>query len=204
MGGCKVKKIYLICVLAVAIGITAGISFFIIRDKTSEIPENIDLVTMNNEEYHFSNSDKKLKVVEFMYTHCPDICPTTTLKMNMLKQDLQKEGVFGDKVQFLTITIDPFRDTPERLLEYMQNFDIEDDGNWIFLTGDQNNIKEDINEIEEIAGAFQFQFRDPGDGYFIHSTFVYLLNENNRFIKRYPMGEEFNREEMFEKIMKEL
>lgn len=204
MGGCKVKKIYLISVLAVAIGITAGISFFIIRDKTSEIPENIDLVTMNNEEYRFSDSDKKLKVVEFMYTHCPDICPTTTLKMNMLKQDLEKEGVFGDKVQFLTITIDPFRDTPEKLKEYMQNFDIEDDGNWIFLTGDQNNIKEDINEIEEIAGSFQFQFRDPGDGYFIHSAFVYLLNEDNRFIKRYPMGDEFNREEMFEKIMKEI
>lgn len=204
MGGCKVKKIYLICGLAVAIGITAGISFFIIRDKTSEIPQNIDLVTMNNEEYRFSESDKKLKVVEFMYTNCPDICPTTTLKMNMLKQDLQSEGVFGDKVQFLTITIDPYRDTPEKLQQYMKNFDIEDDGNWIFLTGDQNNIKEDINEIEEIAGSFQFQFRDPGDGFFIHSTFVYLLNEDNRFIKRYPMGEEFNREDMFKKIMKEI
>ncbi len=198
------KKIYIICGVVVAIGIIAGISFFIIRDQTSVIPENIELVTMNNEQYKFSESEKKMKVVEFMYTNCPDICPTTTLKMNMLKKDLQDAGVFGDKIQFLTITIDPYRDTPEELIKYMKNFEVEDDRNWIFLTGDQKNIKRDIKQIEELAGTFQFQFRDPGDGFFIHSTFVYLLDENNRFIKRFPMGEEFNRKEIFDKIMKKL
>lgn len=195
------KKIYIICSLIVALGIASGIGFFIVRDMTSTIPEDIDLVTANNEVYKFSESEKKLKVVEFMYTNCPDICPTTTLKMNMLKSDLEKEGVFGDKVQFLTITIDPYRDTPEKLKEYMANFDVENDEDWIFLTGDQNHIKEDIKEIEELASTFQFQFRDPGDGFYVHSTFVFLLDENNRYIKRYPMGEEFDREEMFEKIM---
>lgn len=198
------KKIYIICSLIVAVGISVGIGFFIVRDMTSTIPENIDLVTANNEEYKFSEADKKLKVVEFMYTNCPDICPTTTLKMNMLKTDLEKEGVFGDKVQFITITIDPYRDTPDKLKEYMANFDVEDNENWIFLTGDQDNIKEDIKEIEDLAGTFQFQFRDPGDGFYVHSTFVFLLDENNRYIKRYPMGEEFDREEMFEKIMKKI
>lgn len=198
------KKIYIICGVIVTIGILAGISFFVIRDMTSQIPDDIDLVTMNNEEYKFSESDKKLKVVEFMYTNCPDICPTTTLKMNMLKKDLQEAGVFGEKVQFLTITIDPYRDTPDKLKEYMNNFEVEDDGNWFFLTGDQDNIMEDVKEIEELAGSFQFQYRDPGDGFYIHSTFVYLLDENNRYIKKYPMGEEFDREEMYEKIMKKI
>ncbi|MGG0719397.1 SCO family protein [Robertmurraya massiliosenegalensis] len=198
------KKIYILCSVIVAIAITAGISFFLIRDKMATIPEDIDLVTMNNEVYKFSESDKKLKVVEFMYTNCPDICPTTTLKMNLLKKDLQDAGVFGDKVQFITITIDPYKDTPEVLQQYMYNFEVEDDGNWLFLTGDQNNIKEDLKEIEELAGTFQFQYRDPGDGFFIHSTFVYLLDENNRYIKKYPMGEEFNREDMFNKIMKKI
>ncbi|WP_019155639.1 SCO family protein [Robertmurraya massiliosenegalensis] len=198
------KKIYIICSAIVAIAIIAGISFFLIRDSMATIPEDIDLVTMKNEVYKFSESDKKLKVVEFMYTNCPDICPTTTLKMNMLKKDLQDAGVFGDKVQFITITIDPYNDTPEVLQQYMYNFEVEDDGNWLFLTGDQNNIKEDLKEIEELAGTFQFQYRDPGDGFFIHSTFVYLLNENNRYIKKYPMGEEFNREDMFNKIMKKI
>ncbi|WP_077213356.1 SCO family protein [Bacillus dakarensis] len=198
------KKIYIICGIIVMVGIAAGISFFVIRDMTSKIPDNIDLVTMNNEVYDFSKSDKKLKMIEFMYTHCPDICPTTTLKMNMLKKDLQKADVFGKEIQFITVTIDPYRDTPEKLQEYMKNFEVEDEGNWIFLTGDQNNIKEDIKEIEELAGTFQFQFRDPGDGFYVHSTFVYLIDENNQYIKKYPMGEGFDREEVYAKIMKEI
>lgn len=198
------KKIYWISAIIVAIGITAGISFFIIRDMTSTVPDHITLVTMNNEEYKFADADKKLKVLEFMYTNCPDICPTTTLKMNMLKKDLQEAGVFGDKVQFLTVTIDPYRDTPEKLREYMEIFEVEDDGNWIFLTGDPEKIDEDRREIAELANTFQFQYRDPGDGFYVHTAFVYLIDENNRFLKKFPMGNKFDVEEVYNKIMKKI
>ena len=198
------KKLYIICGIIVILGISAGISFFIVRDVTSKIPDDISLVTMHDEKYAFSESNKKLKLVEFMYTHCPDICPTTTQKMKFLKKDLEKAGVFGENVEFLTISIDPYRDTPEKMLNYMKTFEIEDDGNWILLTGDRNTMKEDQAEIKELAGTFQFQYRDPGDGFYVHSTFVYLIDENNKFIKRFPMGEEFNEKEIFDKIMNEI
>lgn len=200
----NMKKIVLICSTIILLGIAGGISFFVVRDMTSKIPDEIDLVTVNNEEYKFGEADKKLKLVEFMYTNCPDICPTTTLKMNMLKKDLEEAGVFGDKIQFLTLTIDPYRDTPEILKEYMKNFEVEDDGNWIFLTGDKDNIKEDLQDVTEVADTFQFQFRDPGNGFYVHSAFVYLIDENNKYIKKYPMGDDFNREEVYDKIMKEI
>lgn len=198
------KKLYLICSIIVILGISAGISFFLIRDATATIPEDIVLTTMNNEPFEFSKTEKKLKLVEFMYTHCPDICPTTTLKMNQLRQDLEKEGVFGDRIQFLTITIDPYRDTPEVMKNHMTHFNIEDDGAWFFLTGDQTNMKKAQNDIERLAGTFQFQYRDPGDGFYVHSTFVFLVDENNQFIRKFPMGEDFNRKEAFEEIMDEL
>lgn len=198
------KKIYIICSIIVAVGITAGISFFIIRDQMATIPENTTLVTMDGEMYDFAKSEKKLKLVEFMYTHCPDICPTTTQKMNLLKKDLENEEVFGENVQFLTITIDPYRDTPEIMKKYMNTFEIEDDGNWIMLTGDQNDMKQDQQEIFDLADTFNFQYRDPGDGFFVHSTFVYLLDENNRYLKKFPMGEEFSKDDVFNKIMKEI
>jgi protein SCO1/2 len=198
------KKIYIISTLIVIIGIAAGISFFIIRDMTAKIPDNITLVTANDEVYDFAESEKKLKLVEFIYTHCPDICPTTTQRMNMLKSDLEKKGAYGDKVQFVTVTIDPYRDTTEVLRKYMNTFDIENDGNWILLTADPDNLKQDQYEIQELANTFQFQYRDPGDGFFVHSTFVYLLDENNKFIKKFPMGEDFDKKDVFNKIMKEI
>ncbi|TCJ03470.1 SCO family protein [Cytobacillus praedii] len=198
------KKIYMIGSIIVVLGIIAGISFFIIRDMTSKIPDNISLVTMHNEKYEFSKSEKKLKLVEFMYTHCPDICPTTTQRMNLLKNDLVAEGVFGKNVEFISVSIDPYRDTPERMAKYMKTFDIEDDGNWTLLTGDQENMKQDQKEIRELAETFQFQYRDPGDGFYVHSTFVFLLDENNKFIKKFPMGEDFDKDDVFKKIMKEI
>lgn len=198
------KKLYMICSLIVIVGMTAGISFFFIRDANATIPDDIVLTTMNNESFDFSKTDEKIKLVEFIYTHCPDICPTTTLKMNQLKKDLEKEGVFGEKIQFLTVTIDSYRDTPEVMKSHMSQFDIQDDGNWIFLTGDPIHIKNDQKDIERLANTFQFQYRDPGDGFYVHSTFVFLVDENNKFIKKFPMGEDFNREDVFNKIMKEI
>lgn len=135
------KKVYMISAIIVILGIAAGISFFIIRDMTSKIPEHITLLTDDEKVYDFAESDEKLKLVEFIYTHCPDICPTTTQRMNLLKSDLTNEGVFGDKVQFITVTIDPYRDTADVLKKYRSTFDIENDENWIFLTADPDTLK---------------------------------------------------------------
>ncbi|WP_318508906.1 SCO family protein [Bacillus sp. T3] len=198
------KKVYFISTALIILGITSGILFFVLRDANATIPDNVSLVTQNGDPYVFKEADKKLKLVEFMYINCPDICPTTTQKMNLLKKQLEKEGVFGDKIQFITITIDPYNDTPEALTTYMKNFDIENDGNWIFLTGDPNNIKQDLKEIKSAAEPFKFQFRDPGDGYFVHTSLTFLVDENNKFIKKFPMGEDFNNKEVFNKIMKEI
>ncbi|MCS0789413.1 SCO family protein [Cytobacillus firmus] len=198
------KKVYIISAIIVILGIAAGISFFIIRDMTAKIPDHITLLTDDEKLYDFAETDKKLKLVEFIYTHCPDICPTTTQRMNLLKGDLSKEGVFGEKVQFITVTIDPYRDNAEVLRKYRDTFEIENDGNWVFLTAEPDKLKKDQSEIQELADTFQFQYRDPGDGFYVHSTFVYLLDENNKFIKKFPMGEDFNKNDVFNKIMKQI
>jgi protein SCO1 len=198
------KKIYLTSALIVLLGIAAGISYFLIRDANAKIPDDITLVTMEEKDYTFGEEKEKIKLVEFIYTHCPDICPTTTSKMNLLRNDLIKEGVYGDKVQFVTVTIDPYRDSPEVLKKYMDNFGLENDGNWIFLTGDRDNILEEQKKIKQVADTFKFQYRDPGNGFYVHSTFTYLVDENNEFIKKFPMGEEFDKDEVFDSIMEEL
>ncbi|MFS0638284.1 SCO family protein [Mesobacillus foraminis] len=198
------KRIYIICGILLFIGIASGISFFLIRDANAQIPDNITLMTQDKEDFTFGENNKKIKLVEFIYTHCPDICPTTTQKMLLLQRDLEKEGVFGDKVQFITVTIDPYRDTPEVMKEYMTTFEIKNDGNWTMITGNPDNMKEEQIKIREVAETFQFQYRDPGNGFFVHTAFTYLIDENNKYIKKFPMGEEFNKEDVFKKIMKEI
>ncbi|MBY0146040.1 SCO family protein [Neobacillus niacini] len=197
------KKIYIICSLAVFILITAGISYFLIRDASSKVPANITLLKHNGESYSFGE-DKKLKLVEFIYTHCPDICPTTTQKMVQLQSDLEKSDVFGKEIEFVTITIDPYRDTPEVLQKYMNAFEIQNSDNWIFLTGNQETIKEDQKKIREVAESLQFQYKDPGNGQFVHTSFTYLIDENNQYISKFPMGEEFNKQEVYDEIMDEI
>ena len=203
VGGRNMKKIYLICSLAVLIGIIAGISFFLIRDASAKVPANITLMDQNGEDYTFGE-DSKLKLVEFIYTNCPDICPTTTQKMVQLKADLEKTNVFGKEIEFLTITIDPYRDTPEVLQEYMDAFEIRNSNNWIFLTGNPETIKADQKKIREVGESLQFQYKDPGNGQFVHTSFTYLLDGNNQFIAKFPMGEDFDKQEVYEEIMDEI
>jgi protein SCO1 len=204
VGGEKyMKKIYLLCSLAVFLLIAAGISYFLIRDASAKVPANITLINQNGESYNFGD-DKKIKLIEFIYTHCPDICPTTTQKMVELKADLEQNNVFGKEIEFVTITIDPYRDTPELLQKYMNAFEIQNSDNWMFLTGDQEKIKADQKKIREVAESLQFQYKDPGNGQFVHTSFTYLLDENNKYISKFPMGEDFNKQEVYDEIMNEL
>ncbi|WP_296490511.1 SCO family protein [Rhodoferax sp.] len=62
----------------------------------------------------------KIVMMFFGFTQCPDVCPTSMVEMAQIKQLLGKDG---DRLQGLFVTIDPERDTPEMLKEYMSAFD---------------------------------------------------------------------------------
>lgn len=62
----------------------------------------------------------KVVILFFGYTHCPDVCPTTLVE---LKQVMGKLGADADRVQVLFITLDPERDTPKILAQYVPAFD---------------------------------------------------------------------------------
>lgn len=85
----------------------------------------------------------KITVVDFFFTHCPTICPGMTLKMKWLQNTVQKGVRVGDNtadyVQFLSISIDPERDSVTALKKWADRFQI-DPGNWWLLTGDKKTI----------------------------------------------------------------
>ncbi|MEH7093271.1 SCO family protein [Neobacillus vireti] len=195
------KRIYIICSLAVFLGIAGGISFFLIRDANAAIPASATFITQSGDTFTFGKDKTKLKLIEFIYTHCPDVCPTTTQKMVDLKKDLLKKGIYGKEIEFVTITIDPYRDTTKILKEYKQGFGIGNDASWLFLTGAKQQIKDNQKQLRKITNALQFQYKDPGNGQFIHSTFTYLVDEDNKFIDKFPMGKEFNKHDVYAKIL---
>lgn len=78
----------------------------------------------------------KILIVDFMFTHCPSICPSMTSNMKSLAEATQD---IKDKVQFVSFTIDPTRDTPARFREYIKERGIGV-SNWDFLTG-QSELK---------------------------------------------------------------
>lgn len=191
------KKFYIAFTSILILGIAAGVYYLeVYRPGTADLPNDVVMQTAFGEEYDFSDRPKRARLIEFMYTQCPDVCPVTTLEMAKLKHQLEEEGVFGDQIEFITITIDPNRDNVDVIREYAGRFEVNssDDG-WIFLTGSEEDTK-------EIADALGFLYRDPGSGEIIHSTYTYFMDENDNLLEKFTMGESFDRERAYNRIMR--
>ncbi len=77
------------------------------------------LTDQNGNDVSLSDYDGKVIVVAFTYTHCPDICPVIESNMKYMKGELGDS--YGEDVVYLSISIDPLRDTPEVLANYVAN-----------------------------------------------------------------------------------
>jgi len=120
-----------------------------------------------------SDADLKGEVVVmfFGYTHCPDVCPTTLFEVSELFRKLGD----GAKVRGVFVSVDPERDTPEILKDYLSSFDKRIIG----LSGDRASL-------EPMLKAYRVYARkNPaanGEYSMDHSAIVYLLDKQMRFI----------------------
>ena len=121
----------------------------------------------------------KLALIYFGYTYCPDICPTDLLAMTSL---LDLLGDAGRVVQPLFITVDPERDTPAHLADYVPLFHHR----LIGLTGEASAVR-------EVARAYKVHYAKvvlPGspDYAMDHSAFIYLVGPDGRYLGFFPPG----------------
>lgn len=85
MEGKRLKKIYIIFSLLLVLGISAGVFYLkVIRPGNTELPKDVVMKTAFNEDFSFAELPKKARLIEFMYTNYPDVCPVTTLEMSKL------------------------------------------------------------------------------------------------------------------------
>jgi protein SCO1/2 len=110
----------------------------------------------------------------FGFTYCPDVCPTTMMNLAAARDVLAERGVDSTALQVLFVTVDPDRDTPEQLGEYLGLFDADIIG----LTGDPASVRAVLKQFGIYA-----QKVDQGDGDYIydHSAAVFLYRADGRF-----------------------
>lgn len=146
------------------------------------------LDNINGSTYTFSEGKGKVRLVEFMFTNCPDICPATTYNMSKLQDQLKEKGLFGDKVEFVSITFDPDFDTPEVLQQYADKFKADQSG-WKFLRGD-------AQAIEKVTKDFGIAVMKQPDGSFAHTARMFLVDEDGNMRRAYGMAAEMDMELM--------
>ena len=126
------------------------------------VAPEIELTRANGSDFRLSEARGEVVALFFGYTSCPDICPTT---MGELNQALEKLGDRSDQVQVLFVTVDPERDTPQRVQQYVNHFNTD----FIGLSGSEPELAAVWNEY----GVF----REIVDG---TSAAGYLVNHTAR------------------------
>jgi len=116
-------------------------------------------------------------LVFFGFTHCPDICPTTLFDVSQVLKTL---GPDADRTGALFITVDPERDTPAVLKDYLSNFDPHLRG----LTGDQASVEAAIKAYRVYAKKVPL---DGGDYTMDHTALVYLMDRNGQFVAPFDL-----------------
>jgi protein SCO1/2 len=116
-------------------------------------------------------------LVFFGFTHCPDVCPTTLL---LMQNALKRLGTKADKITPIFITVDPERDTPQHVGEYVRRFGERIVG----LSGSAADIK-------RVADAYKVFYSkvpmsDPSMGYMVdHSGFLFLMGPDGKYLAHY-------------------
>jgi protein SCO1 len=126
----------------------------------------------------------KVVAVAFIFASCTDVCPMLTDNMARVRERLG--DAFGRKIAFVSITVDPERDTPEVLKQYAESFDADVEG-WSFLTGDPAAV----HEVGRKYGVIAMQKADGG----VDHTLLTSLIDPNGILRVQYIGAGFDLEE---------
>jgi protein SCO1/2 len=165
-----------------------------------ELP-NLPLKDQDGKKFTFSELKGKVLIVSYTYTHCPDVCPMTIKRMKEIESGLKGNGL-QDGVYFVSISLDPKRDTPEAIREYARknNSDLR---NWFFLTGNEVIINSIMKAAGVVAMKDPTQFTENKEPYYfiIHTDRISLVDKKGRIRKNYK-GSSFDKNELLTDIEK--
>ena len=151
--------------------------------KIAPAPE-FALISQDGAAVKLADYRGKVVAVTFIFTLCADTCPVLTPMMSFVQDQLGAN--FGEKIHFVSITVDPERDTPEVLKEYAQAFGANLSG-WSFLTG----TPDAIGDLTRRYGVFAAKTANGS----IDHTFLTSIIDQRGILRVQYLGVRFDPEE---------
>ena len=176
----KRLPLVLILLLALAAGLLAG--FWVQRDQvtiddvkaTVLEPANsigdFELITHLGTSFTLDSLKGKWSLLFFGYTNCPDVCPTTLQTLTQVDKQISENATDDHQMQVVFVSVDPERDTPERLAQYVPYFD----QSFIGVTGKQT----EINRLTQQLGILHMRVESNDDQNYLvdHTSSILLFN----------------------------
>lgn len=140
-----------------------------------------ELNNADGQSFQLQQLDGQVVIMFFGYTSCPDVCPVTLTEFLRIREELGKQA---GQVSFVFVTVDPERDTPERMRKYLTNFDPEIIG----LTGERGELE----SVWADYGVYQAKADDGNGGNYLvdHSSRTYIIDQDGNLRLTYPFGTE--------------
>lgn len=130
------------------------------------------LTGTNGQPFSSSELNGRPAAIFFGFTHCPDVCPTTLARLAKLRRQL---GQGDDAFSIVFVSVDPERDTPPEVGNYLKLFDTPVIG----LTGSAPQIE----QVKKQFGVYSRKVEQPGGGYSVdHTASVILLDKSGQFV----------------------
>ncbi len=181
------RTVYLLLMLVVGAMLISGCGLFqsqyqykgTLIDPPLPIPD-FELTTTNNQPFQLSDTGDDVVLVFFGYTFCPDVCPLTLADVKKALANFEQR----DNVTVLFISVDPERDTPEVINQYVTSFDPD----FIGLTADEFAT---IQEVMTPFGAFAEKetVSNSAAGYLVnHTARLYVVTPDGGLKLTYPFG----------------
>ncbi len=144
---------------------------------------DFSLPDFNGKLRHLSDFRGKVVLVFFGYTQCPDVCPTTMMELKAVMRAL---GPLSDQVQVIFVSLDPERDTPQILAQYVPAFD----SRFLGLVGDQAATQKIANDFKVFYE--KVPSKTPGSYSIDHTAGSYVFDKQGhiRLLVRFNQGPE--------------
>lgn len=130
--------------------------------------QTVQLLDQDGREFGIEHLLGHWNILFFGYTSCPDVCPTTLRVLTSLAH-LPDSGVRAEHTQLIFVSVDPERDTPERLKAYLAHFDRQ----LIGVTGPQSHVDHLANAL---GAAYTLHGESHGIQFDDHSTSLFLVD----------------------------